>query len=218
MPELPTEYAAARFRRMTVAVACLLPLCGMTAVASAQGVPAGLRACAAETDPGQRLDCYDREMKRLMAPVSKPARPAQPAPSAQAKPAPAPPVPAAPAAVTPAPARSGAASIPSTRAADAAAPTPAAGEQPATPHRSGVWKLFSGGGPSRVTARIVRVDRSPGSMVLHLDNGQVWRQTGRASGELGLRTGDEVTIAKHLGSYWLSSTHVSDMRVQRDSR
>lgn len=223
MPELLSEYAVAGCRRMTAAAVCALALCAIPAGAwAAQSVPAGLRACAADSDPGQRLDCYDREMKRLMAPASQAAPPARPAPPAQAAPpaaAPAPAPQAAPASAAPeAPSSSGA------RAPEAAVLTPARPEtvkpvrEPATAHRAGVWKLFSGGGPSRVQARIARVDRSPGALVLHLDNGQVWRQTGRASGGLGLRTGDEVTIEKHLGSYWLSSSHVADMRVRRESR
>jgi len=51
-------------------------------------------------------------------------------------------------------------------------------------------------------------------MVLHLDNGQVWQQVGRAPGDLSLQVGDSVTIEKHLGSYWLTSGHVSDMQVR----
>lgn len=51
-------------------------------------------------------------------------------------------------------------------------------------------------------------------MVLHLDNGQVWQQIGRASGDLTLRVGDSVTIERHLGSYWLSARYVSDMKVR----
>lgn len=58
------------------------------------------------------------------------------------------------------------------------------------------------------------MDRSPNAMVLHLDNGQVWQQVGRASGDLTLEVGDRVTIEKHLGSYWLSASHVSDMQVR----
>lgn len=55
-------------------------------------------------------------------------------------------------------------------------------------------------------------------MVLHLDNGQVWRQIGRASGDLSLHVGDTVTIEKHLGSYWLSSRYVSEMQVRLQAR
>jgi hypothetical protein len=55
-------------------------------------------------------------------------------------------------------------------------------------------------------------------MVLHLDNGQVWQQIEPASGSLTLRVGDSVTIEKHLGSYWLSSRYVSDMKVRLQSQ
>jgi hypothetical protein len=51
-------------------------------------------------------------------------------------------------------------------------------------------------------------------MVLHLDNGQVWQQIGPASGDLTLHVGDSVTIERNLGSYWLSSRYVSDMKVR----
>ncbi|HJS90479.1 MAG TPA: hypothetical protein VJ738_10985 [Steroidobacteraceae bacterium] len=74
--------------------------------------------------------------------------------------------------------------------------------------------MLTGGGSSHLTAHIIRLERWPDAMVLHLDNGQVWQQIGRASGDLSLRAGDEVSIDKHLGSYWLSSRHVSNMQVR----
>ena len=208
MSELLPTRVLRESRRMTLALACALPFCGLPGGASAQSVPAGLRACAAESDPGQRLDCYDREMKRLMAPAARPA--------AQA----AEPAKAASAAAQPAPAAGEAPPSPATRAPDAAVSTPAAakaaGDRPAAPRGSSVWQIVTGSG--HVTAHIVRLDRSPDSMVLYLDNGQVWRQTGRASGELSLHKGDKVTIARHMGSYWLSSRYVADMRVRPQSR
>jgi hypothetical protein len=94
-----------------------------------------------------------------------------------------------------------------------ATPAAASSATPA-PHRSSRWKIFSGGSDSRVTAHVARLDRSPNAMVLHLDNGQAWQQIGRASGDLTLHAGDSVTIEKHLGSYWLSSRYVSDMKVR----
>jgi hypothetical protein len=75
-----------------------------------------------------------------------------------------------------------------------------------------------GGDSSKVTANIASLDRSPNAMVLHLDNGQVWQQAGRASGDLTLEAGDSVTIEKHLGSYWLSSRYVSNMKVRLQSQ
>jgi nucleoid-associated protein YgaU len=204
MSELLPTHVPRESRRMILALACALPFYGLCGGASAGNVPAGLRACAAESDPGQRLDCYDREMKRLLAPAARPAEPAS----------------AAPAAASPGPAGREAAPSPAIRAPEApvaaAAGANAAAEKPAAPRRSSVWTIFTGGG--HVTARIVRLDRSPDSLVLYLDNGQVWRQIGRASGELSLRKGDKVTIAKHMGSYWLSSRYVADMRVRPQAR
>ncbi len=69
-----------------------------------------------------------------------------------------------------------------------------------------------------MTARVAGLDRSPDSMVLHLDNGQIWQQIEPTSGSLTLRVGDSVTIEKHLGSYWLSSRYVSDMKVRLQSQ
>jgi hypothetical protein len=79
-------------------------------------------------------------------------------------------------------------------------------------------RLFASSGSWHVTARVARLDRSPDAMVLHLDNGQVWQQVGRASGDLGLQAGDSVTIEKHLGSYWLSSRYISNMKVRQETQ
>ncbi|HEX5458775.1 MAG TPA: hypothetical protein VFX20_02300 [Steroidobacteraceae bacterium] len=98
-----------------------------------------------------------------------------------------------------------------------AAPT-VAGNEPAPPQHTSRWKILSAisGGDWHMTAQVARLERSPDSMVLHLDNGQVWRQVGRASGDLSLREGDSITIEKHLGSYWLSSRYVSNMKVRQE--
>lgn len=107
----------------------------------------------------------------------------------------------------------------------AVAPTPAVASAAAPPrdaasthtpaaHWKAPWKLFAGGSSPRLTAHVTRLERSPDSMVLHLDNGQVWQQIGPASGALSLREGDEVRIEEHLGGYWLSSRYVSDMQVR----
>lgn len=200
MREPPTARVARRGSRLMGPMVCALPLCGIPAGAVAQTVPPSLRACAAETDAGKRLDCYDQEMARLLAP---PAQPAAAPPAAPLQPAPTP----APAPVAaPVPAPDAVASTPPAAAEAASSATP-------EPHRS-LWKSFVGGGGSRVTAHIASLERSPNSMVLHLDNGQVWQQAGRASGDLGLKVGDSVTIEKHMGSYWLSSRYVSDMKVR----
>lgn len=107
---------------------------------------------------------------------------------------------------------------PHAEVAPSAAPEVAGNEAAAPPHASR-WKILSAvaGGDWHMTAQVARLERSPDSMVLHLDNGQVWRQIGRASGDLSLHEGDSVTIEKHLGSYWLSSRYVSNMKVRQES-
>jgi hypothetical protein len=205
-------------------MACLLPLCAAATGAFGQTVPPGLRACTAESDSGRRLACYDREMARLLTAAAQseanppPPRPAPtPPPAAQAPEAAAAPA-AAPAATSTVPEAAMASAPPAAAAAPATTASPPAAPEPAShaasaPHHFR-WNIFAGGKTSRVTAHIASLDRSPNAMVLHLDNGQVWQQIGRASGDLTLQTGASVTIEKHLGSYYLSSRYVSDMKVR----
>lgn len=194
MPELLPKGHSAQLRLTASLLAGALSLCAVPTPSLAQPPPADLRACAAESDPGRRLACYDKEMGR-----SSPSAPRQPAAPAAAQ-ASNPPPAQAPHAAHPAPAN----------------PAPPSREPPA-PRRTSPWKVLSGG-DSEMTARVTHLDRWPGAMVLHLDNGQVWRQVGRASGDLSLQTGDSVKIEKHLGSYWLSSRYVSNMKVRQQPR
>lgn len=225
MPEQLTESTPGQLRfaqwarRMTWSLACVLPLGSIPAAAFAQTVPPALRLCAAQTDAGQRLDCYDREMARLLAPQKQPAsgarKPDFPGSGTSAQVSSPTPV----RVPSPAPASSsGPVGAPSATAAKSADTAPASGRA-SSPQRTSTWKkLLGGGASSQVTAHIARLDRWPDAMVLHLDNGQVWQQIGRASGDLSLHAGDSVKIEKHLGSYWLSSRHVSDMQVRLKSQ
>jgi hypothetical protein len=236
MPELPASRVSGQARRMMWSIVCVLPICGAPAGVLAQNVPAGLRACAAVSDSARRLACYDREMARLSAPAAPPAAeqatptaPGTPTPSnatiAAAPVAPSTPIgPTAPTATT-ATASTGSmppksdlaaqsAPAPASQAASSTPPPPPASPETSAPHRASLWNIFRSGPSDRVTAHIAGLDRWPNAMVLHLDNGQVWKQIGHASGDLSLQVGDSVTIEKHLGSYWLSSGHVSDMQVR----
>lgn len=198
-------------RGLVWSMACVLPLCGIPAAAFAQSAPAALRACAAEPDSAKRLACYDREMARLSATPARPAAgPAEPDLASRAPPAPAPSSMPAPGSSSIQPRSSSSAPA---QPAHTAVEKSASPETPA-PHRFSPWKIFTGGLSARVTAHVASLDHSPNTMVLHLDNGQVWRQVGRASGDLSLRAGDSVTIEKHLGSYWLSSRYISNMQVR----
>lgn len=228
MPELPTSVLA-HLRRLALPAAGALMLYSLPACALAQEASAGLRACATESDPARRLACYDKEMGRKPTPATQPAaedRAAEadhpvnssseqastprPTPTAAATPAP---TSAPTAAATPAPA-------PTSASASASAPvstsTPTAADHEAPAGlRLPTWKMLAGGEPWRLTAHVSSLERWPDAMVLHLDNGQIWQQTGRASGDLSLHEGDSVTIQRHLGSYWLSSRYVSNMKVRQ---
>lgn len=99
-----------------------------------------------------------------------------------------------------------------------ASPKPADQGSSAPPKAVAPWKIFSHSASWHVTAHVAQLDRSPDAMVVHLDNGQVWRQMERASGDLSLRAGDSVTIEEHLGSYWLSSRYISNMKVRLEPK
>ncbi len=109
--------------------------------------------------------------------------------------------------------------VPQTQSAPAARGTgDRESETPAPPHTPAWKRILTGGPPWHLTAHVASLDRSPNAMVLHLDNGQVWQQMAPVSGELTLHAGDSVTIEKHLGSYWLSSRYVSNMKVRQQSQ
>jgi len=187
---------AARFPRARMACAVLLTT--LPALAVADTLPGGMRPCVSETNPDKRLACYDREAARLL---QAPDRTTTATPRA---------TPPAAAATTPPPPTTRAAPAAVAAAGAAAAPKPSSAavshdvEVTATPKE-----------PKKFSARVASIDRSPGEMTLHLDNGQVWEQADASSGALSLDTGDSVTIEKQLGSYWLSSAHIPAMRVRQ---
>lgn len=197
MPDLLTIGLLTQARRTAPLLLGVLALFALATRGVAQSVPPGLRACAAESDAGRRLACYDRQMARQSPPPVR--RPAEPAPVASVR------------ASSPAPAQQPHAVNPPSP------PQETARNETRAPHRMSSWKkIFAGGADLHLTAHVASLDRSPDTLVLHLDNGQVWRQVGRASGDLSLHTGDSVTIEKHLGSYWLSSRYVSNMQVRQE--
>ena len=214
MPELLPNGLSRQLRLLAVLSAGALPLYALPVpcLAQTQTVPASLRACTAESDPTRRLTCYDREMARLSpSPARRAPEPAPPVANRAASP-----MPAAPAPNTAAPTTPTAPTAPATPAAPAISAAPAvASEAPAPTTASRLKRIFASSGSWHMTAHVARLDRSPDAMVLYLDNGQVWQQMGRASGDLSLQAGDSVTIEKHLGSYWLSSRYISNMKVRQ---
>ena len=195
-----------------------LSLATITQAGAAETLPASVRACSAETDRERRLDCFDREVARFpdskataQAPRSQPAAP--PSTSASASP------PAPATSVSPAPATSAA---PAASAAQTAVTQPGANTASTSASASAAdapatRKTDSATKPGRIAARVISIDRSPNEMVLHLDNGQVWEQLQSVAGDLSLKAGDNITIDKRLGSYWLTGPHVSGMKVRQRS-
>lgn len=171
---------------------------------AAESLPASVRACAAETDSLKRLICYDREVARFPDPkATSPAAKNQPAPRTSGDSS-------ANTAATAAPATAAAADSTSAPATAAAGDSTSARSSAPPP-----GKPATADKPGRVTARIISIDRSPNELVLHLDNGQTWQQLQAVVGDLSLKTGDNVTIDKRLGSYWLTGPHVSGMKVRQ---
>ncbi len=182
----------------------ILPAC-----LSADELPAGVGACAEQAQAAERLACYDREVaKYRKSPSTPPLRPAARAHDTRA-------------AAASGTGSSAQADAPPSGAA--AAHKPVDDAQPPAAHGSvlgsvkeSITSAVAGKGAAKFTAHIVSIDRSPNQMLLHLDNGQTWRQIEQASGALSLRAGDSVTIEHHIGSYWLSAPHVSSMRVRQE--
>lgn len=170
---------------------CATSLSALSALSWAQPVPASLRSCAREADATRRLACYDTQMTRL-------GEPAPPSSAQDHQPVAAQP----PAEKSPAVASSSTSS--------------SAQAQPGMLERArGMIGKPAGQQPTAVSAHLLSIEGQPNDMILHLDNGQVWQQMEGASGALSLRAGDAVTIQSHWGSYWLSSDHVSSMRVRQ---
>jgi hypothetical protein len=183
--------------------ACALALFASPAALRAQSLPATLRACAAESDADRRHACYDREVARMLDAEKRSSAGQHAAPPRKA------------AAQQNAAARQQTVAAQQNAAAqrsEAILPPNAGAPRPAPKARSTAARRSD-----RLSARIVSVDSTPDELVLHLDNGEVWEQTDRTSGGLGLRAGDTVTIEKHFGSYYLSARHVSSMRVRKHS-
>lgn len=69
--------------------------------------------------------------------------------------------------------------------------------------------------PRHVTARVVSLEGSQDSLVVHLDNGQVWEQVQDATADMNLSAGSTITIDKSLGSYWLGGRSAGVMKVEQ---
>jgi hypothetical protein len=67
--------------------------------------------------------------------------------------------------------------------------------------------------PKHVAARVVSIERNADGFVLHLDNGQVWQHVDSTPTLVDLQAGDQVTLDRSLGSYWLSTRYGPALQV-----
>ncbi len=123
--------------------------------------PASVRACGAETDPGRRLACYDREVARFGGAIDFASSASggglewtRPRPTSTPD--------------CPPPAR-----LPRIVRARPMTRKPTQPDTAAPDLR-------------HLSARVVSIGGSPDELVLHLDNGQVWEQIQPATAELNL--------------------------------
>jgi hypothetical protein len=72
--------------------------------------------------------------------------------------------------------------------------------------------------PKHISAHVVSVENFPDAIVVHLDNGQVWQQIQEATGTVGLRAGDTVTIDREMAAYWLSGKDGVAVKVRQKVR
>jgi hypothetical protein len=177
--------------RWPVLLSSTIWLFALVPIGQAVPLPASVRACAAETDPGRRLACYDREI------------------AAQSE------VGAATASETQAGAArgSGAQSAGSGNEVSNRVGMSNSDDAEST-SRVGPTKEASAP-PRHLAAHVASVDNTQGDIVVHLDNGQVWEQVQDADTDLNLRAGDPVTIDKSLGDYWLSGRQGGVMKVKQ---
>jgi hypothetical protein len=188
--------AAAAGRASLVFGAALLASLVVSGLAFGQQ-PGGLRVdvgeCVKLESPGERLDCYERQVKRAQtAPVAPPPAVVPPPPAA------APPSVAAPRAAAPAPAAPSAPAARDVRVEDARV----ANDPP------------SSGPALRGTITALR-ETVPNRWLITLENGQMWRQT--YAEPYPLRIGQRVEVSKsgRRSSYQLAAVGLNgDIQVE----
>ena len=174
--------------------------------ALAQAIPPTLITCSTQTDSGERLACYDREIARLRqlpATTSSGARPSSATPTAPAVTS------APPVAIAPPP-------------NSYAPPDP---NNPVDIDRFGLTpdmqhqRQEEGRAPkelSQITAHVTSIRYLPhGEIVVGLDNNQTWQQA-EYDGDVSMNVGDPVTIkAGALTAYYMKPRVGRIVRVRR---
>ncbi|MEJ0008223.1 MAG: hypothetical protein WDM77_18145 [Steroidobacteraceae bacterium] len=207
-------------RRSLETIMGVLAMAGATAPVlvwsqnQAQLLPPVIRSCVAEADAGVRLDCYDREVARLIMPPDR----------AAGSPAVTPPVVPPALRVCLADADAGRRRdcydrevarmiMPPDRPASAQQARPPAEVTP--PSRPIAAPIAAASEPKHVSAHVTRLESDGDRITVHLDNDQAWQQSTDGSTHLALRSGDAVTIDRQLGSWWLTDRNGETLQVRR---
>ena len=186
----------------------------------AQAVPPSLITCSTQTDSGERLACYDREIARLRQLPGTPSGVAT-APSVAATQASAAPS-SWPTSAPPASAGTTASGSPVPPPNSFAPPDP---HDPVAVDRFGLTpelqhqRQEEGRAPKElplITAKVTSVHyMARGELVVGLDNGQTWEQA-EYDGDVSMDVGETVTIkAGALGAYYLRPHAGRIVRVRR---
>ncbi len=178
------------------------------------GLPPVIRACVAEADEGRRVDCYDREVARLIMPPERNA-----AGSSAGTPA----LPAVfRACVADADANrrrdcydreTARLIMPPERPATAAMAAPPAADSPARPAPPPPAPAPAST-PTHLAAHVTRVEAGADRILVQLDNGQTWEQTVPGSSDLSLKNGAAVRIDRQMGSWWLTDSYGGTLQVR----
>lgn len=178
----------------------LLTVLAVTAapVALSQTLPPALIACAIEKKDKVRLECFDREVARVVQGAANGSAGVAPAPSVPAQPAPAAP---AVAATQPPPAPASAEDEFGLSGELARKRRAERQEKPA---------------PTELRAAVAKVSQRPyGEYVIELDNGQVWEQPEKKS-SFQIKPGDTVRITPGaMGSFFMVVDAGSSTKVRR---
>jgi hypothetical protein len=68
--------------------------------------------------------------------------------------------------------------------------------------------------PRHLSAKVSAVRQSGDSLIVTLDNGDVWEQSAPATSQLNVRSGDVVQVDHELGGWFLSNRYGDNIQVR----
>jgi hypothetical protein len=186
----------------------------------AQAVPPTLITCSTQTDSGERLACYDREIARLVQLPATPSGATKASPAAASSP-----TSASPSSRTAVPTSGPAASASASPVPPPGSFAPPDPNDPVAVDRFGLTpdmqhqRQEEGRAPkelSQITAKVTSVHyKIRGELVVGLDNGQTWEQA-EYDGDVSMNVGETVTIkAGALTAYYMKPRVGRVVRMRR---